>query len=173
MPQATFLFRLKFPMRFSASSLRLSPTRRSVSSASPYSAVWGDANLNNWSGPRSTSENHFAARQLLRSVPGPSHQRRIGDHAQPAQLCQPFIEPSDRVRVLVVKPAIRDGFAPRSALGMPASVGVDHDLLDQAKKGRLAGDHGFERLSPHPRQHAVQVAVQVAEATTSPASGVR
>jgi hypothetical protein len=36
MPQATFLFTLKCPMRFSVSSLRLPPTRRSVSSGLPY-----------------------------------------------------------------------------------------------------------------------------------------
>jgi len=45
MPQATFLFTLKCPMRFSVSSFRLPPTRRSVSSGLPYSAAWGVAKV--------------------------------------------------------------------------------------------------------------------------------
>jgi len=49
MPQETFLFTLKSPMRFSVSipglPRDLPPTRRSVSSGLPYSAAWGDAKV--------------------------------------------------------------------------------------------------------------------------------
>ena len=64
LPHPTFLFTLKFPMRFSASTASLGgpglpPTRRSVSSGLPYSAGWGEAQVKGgrieWSRPKSFS----------------------------------------------------------------------------------------------------------------------
>jgi len=62
MPQPTLLFTLKYPMRFSASSLRLSPTRRSVSSGLPYSADRGE--------PKGTSSAKKASTAKISSPPG-------------------------------------------------------------------------------------------------------
>jgi len=64
MPQATFLFTLKSPMRFSASTLRLPPTRRSVSSGLPYSAGWGVRKRISDPAGGDRSKNQFAARPL-------------------------------------------------------------------------------------------------------------